>query len=42
VLPLAALTWASTKDGARGFWQAVSSSEGVAALELTLGMSLLV
>ena len=42
VLPLAALTWASTKDGAHGFWQAVSSPEGVAALKLTLVMSLLV
>src|SRR6476659_720078 len=39
---MAALTWASTKNGAGGFWDAVTSPEGIAALKLTLGMSLLV
>jgi sulfate transport system permease protein len=42
VLPLAALTWASTKGGAHGFWNAVSNPEAVAALKLTLGASLVV
>ena len=42
VLPLAALTWASTQDGATGFWDAVSSPQAVAALKLTLGASLVV
>jgi sulfate transport system permease protein len=42
ILPLAALTWASTKNGAVGFWDTVTSPEGIAALKLTLGMSLLV
>ena len=42
ILPMAALTWASTKKGAGGFWDAVTSPEGIAALELTIGMSLLV
>ena len=39
---MAALTWASTKNGTGGFWDAVTSPEGIAALKLTLGMSLLV
>jgi len=39
---MAALTWASTQKGAGGFWDAVTSPEGIAALKLTLGMSLLV
>jgi sulfate/thiosulfate transport system permease protein len=42
VLPLAALTWESTKGGAGGFWNAVSSPEAVAALKLTLVTSLVV
>jgi sulfate/thiosulfate transport system permease protein len=42
VLPLAALTWESTKDGAGGFWDAVSSPQAVAALKLTLVASLVV
>jgi sulfate transport system permease protein len=42
VLPLAALFWASTKDGTQGFWDAVTSPEAVAALKLTLGTSLVV
>ncbi len=42
VLPLAALGWESGKDGAGGFWAAVSRPEAVAALKLTLGASLAV
>jgi sulfate transport system permease protein len=42
VLPLAALLWESTKDGSQGFWDAVSSPQAVAALELTLATSLAV
>ena len=42
VLPLAALFWESTKNGSHGFWAAISSPEAVAALELTLGASLVV
>ncbi len=38
-LPIAALVWASTGDGAQGFWDAVSSPQSVAALKLTLGAS---
>ena len=42
VLPLAALTWESTKGGATGFWDSISSPEAVAALKLTIGASVLV
>ena len=42
VLPLAALFWESTKEGADGFWDAVSSPAAVAALKLTIGTSLVV
>jgi sulfate transport system permease protein len=42
LLPLAALTYESTKGGASGFWDAVSSPEAVAALKLTLLASLAV
>jgi sulfate/thiosulfate transport system permease protein len=42
VLPLAALAWQSSKDGSSGFWDAVSSPESVAALKLTLAISLIV
>jgi sulfate transport system permease protein len=42
VLPLAALTWAATKEGSQSFWDAVSSPQAVAALKLTLGASLVV
>ena len=41
-LPIAALVWASTDEGWSGFWDAVSAPQAVAALKLTLGMSLLV
>ncbi len=40
--PLAALVWRSTADGRTGFWEAVSSPEAVAALELTFAASLAV
>jgi len=42
ILPLAALTWAATKDGAASFWDSVTSPEALAALKLTLGASLVV
>jgi sulfate/thiosulfate transport system permease protein len=42
ILPLAALTWAATKHGAGTFWDSVTSPEGLAALKLTLGASLIV
>jgi sulfate transport system permease protein len=38
-LPLAALMWEASSDGAQSFWDAVSSPEAVAALKLTLGAS---
>jgi sulfate transport system permease protein len=38
-LPLAALMWEATSEGTQSFWDAVSSPEAVAALELTLGTS---
>jgi sulfate/thiosulfate transport system permease protein len=39
-LPIAALVWASSRDGNAGFWDAVSSPEAVAALKLSLGAAL--
>jgi sulfate transport system permease protein len=42
VLPLAALTWESTREGGSGFWEAISSPQAVAALKLTLVVSLFV
>ena len=42
MLPLAALVWASRNDGAQSFWDSISSPQAVAALKLTLGLSLLV
>ena len=41
-MPLAALVWSSTKEGGRGFWDAVSAPEAVSALKLTLGASVAV
>jgi sulfate/thiosulfate transport system permease protein len=41
-LPIAALVFESTNDGARSFWEAVSSPEAVAALKLTLWTSIAV
>jgi sulfate transport system permease protein len=42
VLPIAALVAASGEEGWGGFWDAVTSPEAVAALELTIGASLVV
>ena len=42
VLPLAALSWESTKGGGDGFWTAVSNPQAVAALKLTLVASIVV
>jgi sulfate/thiosulfate transport system permease protein len=42
VLPIAALVWESTKEGAQSFREAVTSPEAVAALKLTLGASIVV
>jgi sulfate transport system permease protein len=42
VLPLAALSVESTRGGAHGFWDVVSSPEATAALKLTLVASLVV
>jgi sulfate transport system permease protein len=41
-LPIAALVWASRAEGASGFWDAVTSAEAIAALELTLVLALIV
>jgi sulfate transport system permease protein len=41
-LPMAALLWESTKDGAAGFWEVVSSPEAQAALKLSFGASFVV
>ncbi len=38
-LPIAALVWEASSEGSQSFWDAVSSPEAVAALELTLGTS---
>ena len=42
LLPIGAIVWKSTGDGADGFWQAISNRQAVSALELTLVASLLV
>jgi sulfate transport system permease protein len=42
LLPLAALTWTSMENGWHAFWDAISSDQAVAALKLTLVVSLLV
>jgi sulfate transport system permease protein len=42
LLPLAALLWRSRAAGGHGFWTAISSSQAVAAIELTLTASLIV
>jgi sulfate/thiosulfate transport system permease protein len=41
-LPIAALVWESRAGGLHGFWDAVTQPEAVAALKLTLGISLIV
>ena len=40
LLPLAALTWRSTKGGWSAFWDAVTDPQAVAALKITLLLSL--
>jgi sulfate transport system permease protein len=42
LLPLAAIAWRASSGGWSGFWQAVSSPDAVAALQLTLLTSLAV
>jgi sulfate/thiosulfate transport system permease protein len=42
VLPIAALIWASRKDGLHQFWSVASSPEAVAALKLSLGTAVIV
>jgi sulfate/thiosulfate transport system permease protein len=42
LIPLAAIVWRSLEDGRAAFWDAVTAPEAVAALELTLGASLIV
>jgi sulfate transport system permease protein len=42
LLPLAAVVWRSREDGLNAFWEAVSSPQAVAALRLTLLLSLAV
>jgi sulfate transport system permease protein len=42
LLPLAALAWTSMENGRSAFWDAISSPQAVAALKLTLVVSLLV
>jgi sulfate/thiosulfate transport system permease protein len=42
VLPIAALVWESSKAGADGFLEAVTSPEAVAALKLTIGAAVAV
>lgn len=41
-LPMAAVIWESTKDGAGGFWEVVSSPEAAAALKLSFGAALVI
>ena len=42
VLPIAALAWQASADGAQSFWDSVTSPEAIAALKLTVGASLVV
>ena len=42
VLPIAALVWRASADGAQSFWDSVTSPQALAALKLTLGASLVV
>jgi sulfate transport system permease protein len=39
-LPLAALVWRSAEAGGQSFWDSVSDPQAVAALKLTLGVSI--
>jgi sulfate transport system permease protein len=42
LLPIAALVWASQKDGLHQFWSVTTSPEAIAALKLSLGASVVV
>jgi sulfate transport system permease protein len=42
VLPIAALVWESKRNGAHGFWQAISDPGAVSALKLTFGAAFVV
>ena len=42
LLPMAALVWSAGKGGAGSFWDSISAPEAVAALKLSLGVSLVV
>jgi sulfate transport system permease protein len=42
LLPLAALGWSAAEGGRHTFWTAVSNPQAVAALKLTIGISLIV
>jgi len=42
VLPIAALVWASRKDGWHEFWSVATQPEAIAALKLSLGAALIV
>jgi sulfate/thiosulfate transport system permease protein len=42
ILPIAALVWASRANGLDDFWSVATAPEAVAALELTLGVSVVV
>jgi sulfate/thiosulfate transport system permease protein len=42
LLPLAALVWEAHKGGLSGFWQTITAPEAVAAIELTLVVSVIV
>jgi sulfate transport system permease protein len=42
LLPLAAVLWRSSRDGAASFWAAATQPQALAALRLTLGVALLV
>jgi sulfate transport system permease protein len=41
-LPMAAVLWESTKEGADGFWEVISSPEASAALKLSFGAAFVV
>ena len=42
LLPLAALAWRATEQGWSGFWEAITDPQAVAALQVTLGLSVAV
>jgi sulfate transport system permease protein len=42
LLPLAALVWEAHKGGLSGFWKTITAPEAVAAIELTLVVSVIV